>query len=207
VVLEMMLDITMLIYAVSLEFQSPTSIIIHNRCLKIELISLVYFSNGAVYPKLFGQQIDIGTAMRVCFEMNTTQDEFEGALLFKLQKNLHEQYKTDTLSANKKETKDVCMLVAWKMKDAKPFVHVALVECAKEFVLNEDKLKKLYDKNRDQLKKYEDTISDTWFMDDNVVLKTTVNVIDLKRALELSVSISEERDEYAIRPLRADLER
>jgi hypothetical protein len=45
-------------------------------------------------------------------------------------------------------------------------------------------------------------------MDDNVVLKMTFNAIDLKRAFELSISISEEeRNDYAMRPLYVDPER
>jgi hypothetical protein len=160
----MMLVITMLIYTVSLEFQSPTSIIIHNQCSDTELISPVYFGNGAVCPKLFDQQVDINTAMKIRFEIYATRDEFEGALLYKLQKSLHAQYSMDTLitRASNNGSKCVYMLVAWKMKDSKPSIQVILVEHTKEFIWNKDKLKELYDKNRSWLKKYDDTVSDPW---------------------------------------------
>jgi hypothetical protein len=198
----------MLIYTVSLEFQSSTSIIIHNQCSDTELISPVYFGNGAVCPKLSDQQIDIDAAMKIRFEVNTTQDAFEGALLYKLQRKLLDQHDMDTSTTetHKNEINYVYMLVAWKMKDAKPFVCVVLVECAKEFAWNENKLKQLHEKNHDLLKKYDDTTSDTWFVGDNTTSKTSFKVKDSKGNFELSVFISEEeKDDYAMRPLYVDL--
>jgi hypothetical protein len=206
----MMIVVVMLIYTVSLKFQSPTSVIIHNQCLNIELISPVYFGNGVVCPKLSDQQIDINTEMKIRFEINTTQDEFEGSLLYKLHRNLHDQYSMDTSTTEdyNNEAKYVYMLVAWKMKDSKLFAYVALVEHTKEFIWNEDKLRKLYDKNHDLLEKYDDTISGTWFMNDNMTLKTVSKVSGSKGNFELSISISEDKKTgYAIRPLCIDLER
>jgi hypothetical protein len=208
--MEMMLAVTALMYTVSLEFQLPTSIIIHNQCSDIELILLVYFGNGAVCPRLSGQQININTSMKIRFEINITQDEFEGALLYKLQRKLHNQYSMNTLTtrADNNEAKYVYMLAAWKMKDFEPLVYVVLVEHTREFIWNEDKLKTLYYANHDRLKEYNNIVLDTWFVDDNVVLKMTFNAIDLKRAFELSISISEEeRNDYAMRPLYVDPER
>jgi hypothetical protein len=204
----MMIVITTLIYIPSLEFQSPTSVIIHNQCLNIELISPVYFGNGVVCPKLSDQQIDINTEMKIRFEINTTQDEFEGGLLYKLHRNLHDQNDMDVSTTETHETKYVYMLVAWKMKDSKLFAYVVLVEHTKEFIWNEDKLRKLYDKNHDLLEKYNGTISGTWFMDDNITLKTVSKAGGSKGNFKLSISISEgKRTSYAIRPLCIDLER
>jgi hypothetical protein len=208
VVLEMLVAITTLIYTTSFEFQLPTSVVIHNQCSNTELISPVYFSNGAVCPKLSDQQIDINTAMKIQFEINTTQDEFEGTLLYKLQRNHHDQCNMDTSTTGTHETKYVYMLTAWKMKDSKPFAYVALVEHTNELVWNEDKLKKLYDKNCNRLKKYKDTISDTWLIGDSTTLKTSFRVEGMNGNFELIISISEEeRDDYAMKPLCIDLKR
>jgi hypothetical protein len=206
----MMIVATVLMYTFSLEFQSLTSVIIHNQCSGIELISSVYFGNGAVCPKLSDQQMDISVAMRIRLEIYAAQDEFEGALLYKLQRNSHNHYSIDkfTIKTNKNEAKYVYMLVAWKMKSSRFLMHVTLVEHTKEFIWNEDGLKKLYDKNRGWLKEYDNTISDTWIVDDNMMLKITCDERDLKRAAELRISISEEeRDNYAMRPLYVNLER
>jgi hypothetical protein len=113
---------------------------------------------------------------------------------------------TSTTETNENEAKCVQMFVAWKVKDAKLFLHVVLVEYAKEFPWNEDELGKLYYENCWQFKEYDDIISDTWLMDDNIVLKTSLKVRGLNRYFELTISISEEeRDDYAMRPLYINL--
>jgi hypothetical protein len=76
-----------------------------------------------------------------------------------------------------------------------------LVEHAKGFTWNENKLKKLYNENRSWLKKYDGIVSDTWFMDDNMVLRTTFSARDLKITPELSISVPEEKDDCAMIPI------
>jgi hypothetical protein len=208
----MMIIVITLIYTVSLELELSACVIIHNQCPSIKLISPVYFGNGAVCPRLYSQQIDIGTETKSIFEINATQDEFEGALLYKLQRydksDDQSDMATSTTETNEKEAKCLQMLVTWKLKDSKPFVYVVLVEHTKEFTWNEDGLRKLYYGNHDKFKKYDDTTSETWFMDDNMALKMITKVRGLKGNFELSISISEEeRDDHAMRPLRIDLTR
>jgi hypothetical protein len=208
----MMIDITMLIYTVSLALQLPVCVTIHNQCSNVELVSPVYFGNGAICPKLSNQQINIGIAMRVCFEINATQDDFEGALLYRLQRyvKLDVQCGTDILTTetNKNDTKCVHILIVWKVKDSKHFLYAVLVEHIKGFTWSEDKLKRLYYENHNRLKGYDDTILDTWYMDDNMTLKTSLKVRGTKRNFELNVFISEEeRDDYAMKPLYIDPKR
>jgi hypothetical protein len=200
----------MLMHAVSLELQLSVCVTIHNQCSNTKLVSPVYFGNGAVCPKLSDQQIDIGAKMNDSFKINPTQDEFEGALLYKLQRYFEsdDRYNVDvsTTETDENEAKCVQLLVAWKMKDSKPFIYVVLVEHAKEFTWDENELRKLYDKNHSRLKECDATISDTWFIDDNVALKTSFKVRGLKGDFELSMSISEEnRDDDAMRPICVDL--
>jgi hypothetical protein len=186
---------------------------IHNQCSNTKLISLVYFCNDAVCPKLSDQQIDIGTKMKACFEINATQDDFEGALLFKLQREesrsniylsnlfVQQKYSND-------EAKCVRMLIAWKVRISKIFLYVSLVEHAKNFALNEEILKKLYSKNQNWIRRYNDIRSDTWIMDDDTVLKTTSSARDFKGILELSVSIFEgKKSGLDMRPLGVNFKR
>jgi hypothetical protein len=197
-----MITIAMLIYTISLKFQSPSRIIIHNQCSNINLVSPIYFGNGAVCPSLANQQIDINTATKMQFEINTTQDEFEGVLLYKLQRNVASDDQNNRNTRTKNEAKCVYIFVAWKVKDAEPFVRVALVEHTKNIVWNEDKMKELYEKNCGGLKKYNDSISDTWIIDDYMTLKTMFEIEDLEKNFELSISISEEeKDDDAMKPL------
>jgi hypothetical protein len=181
-----------------------------NLCSNIKLTLSAYFDNGAVSSKLSDQQIDIGTKMNASFDVNATQDDFECALLCKLQRHSDNQYSTDifTTGTNESNATHVYILAAWKVKGSESFKRVVLVEHTNEFTWDEDKLKKLYYKNHGWLEKYNDTITDTWFMDDNMILKTTLRVRGMRGSFELSISIyKEEKNEYAIRPLCVDLER
>jgi hypothetical protein len=207
----MILVVTVLIYTVSLEFQLPACIVIHNHCLNTKLVSPVYFSNGALCPKLFDQQIDIGTEVRACFKIDAIKNRFESALLFKLKRHVgyNDQHNIDTLitETGENEATHVHMLVVWEMKDARPFAYVVLVEHTKEFTWSKDKLKKLYYENHDQLNEY-GARSDIWLMDDNTALKTSLNVRDLKDNPELTIFIYGTKIyPNAMRPIRINHER
>jgi hypothetical protein len=201
-----------LIYVVSFEFELPAYITIRNQCLNTVLAPPVYFGNGAVCSKLPNQQIGINTGVRIRFEINTIKNKFEGVLLFKLKKRVVSdgQHNIDTSAteADKNEATHVHMLVIWEVKDAKSFAYVALVEHAEAFTWDKNRLKQLYDKNHGWLKKYNDITLVTWFMNNNMALKTKFNVGDLRGNPELSISISEEKkNNYAMRPFCINLER
>jgi hypothetical protein len=201
----------LLIYTVSLDLELSSCVTIHNQCSNIKLVSPVYFCNGTVYIKLSSRQIDIGTTTKIRFENDAAQDEFEGALIYKLQGYVEsdDQNNMDTLTTEVDENGEKCvqMLVAWKVKDAKPLLYVVLIEHAKEFIWDEDNLRKLYDKNLGLLKKCNNIIPDTWIIDDNMILKTSSEVKGLKGKFDLSISIFEEEDFYGTRPLYVDFER
>jgi hypothetical protein len=131
-----MIIIIMLMYTVSHALLLPPCINILNLCPNTKLVSPVYFGDGAICLKLFGQQVDIGTKMKASFEINISQDDFGGALLFKLQRYSDSQHNIDTSTTedNEDEAMHVHMLVVWKLKDAKPFVRATLVGHTKEFV-------------------------------------------------------------------------
>jgi hypothetical protein len=202
----------MLIYVVSFKFQLPACITVHNQCSNTMLAAPVYFCNGVMSSKLFDQQIGIGTEAKTSFEIDTMKNKFESALLFRLRRHVEsvDRHNMDTsvTENNKDEVLHIHLLVICEVKDAKSFVYVALIEDNKAFAWDEEKLKKLYDKNCGWLKKYNDIISDIWLMGDNMTLKIAFNVKDLKENFKLSISISEEeRSNYAIRPLCVDLKR
>jgi hypothetical protein len=171
---------------------------VHNQCSNIELVSPVWFDNGVICSKLADQQMNVGTAMKAYFEIYATQDEFEGALLFRLQRYPNGWHSVDTLTTEvNKEAMHAYILLVWKTKNSELFVYATLVERAKEFTWDEDKLKKLYHENHSQIKKYDDATSYKWFINDNVALKMSSKANDFKRKFELSISISEEEKEDA----------
>jgi hypothetical protein len=208
--LEIGIVVTVLMYITSLRLQLSPCVNILNLCQNIKLISPIYFGSGAVCSKLSDQRIDIGTKANASFEINTTRDAFEGALLFKLEKCSDNWHDVDasTTETNEKESTYVYMLAAWKAMDSEPFVCVVLLEPTKEFTWNEDKLKELYNKNRDWLKKYDNTTIVTWLMDDNMILRTSFKVRGLKSNFGLSISLSEGRGvDYDMKPIWINTER
>jgi hypothetical protein len=68
-------------------------------------------------------------------------------------------------------------------------------------------LRELHNKNVDWLKKYNDTISDTWLVDNNMILRASFSTRVLEGITELNIFISEKRNDYAIRPFCIDIER
>jgi hypothetical protein len=115
----------MLIYAVSLAFQLPAYMIIHNQCLNIELVSSIYFSNDVICHDRSGQKIDIGAKIRTSLEIDTIKDKFEGVLLFRLKRHVESDNQhnmnTSITEANKNEATNVHMLIIWEVKNAKFF--------------------------------------------------------------------------------------
>jgi hypothetical protein len=210
--LGIMIAAAILIYTASLKFQLPACIAIHNQCSNTELVSPVYLNNGAVCLGLSDQQIDVGANLRTMFKIDTIKNNFEGALLFKLKRYTESDDQhdmdTSTTEADINAATHVHLLIAWRVKDARPFMYVILIEHTKEFIWDENKLNKLYYENHDRLKECNDTVSSTWFMFGNMTLRMTVNARDRGEILELNISVSEEeKSDFAMRPLCVDLER
>jgi hypothetical protein len=188
---------------ISLNFQLPAYISIHNLCSSTELTSPIYFCNGATYRMLFDQQANIGTGVCVCLEIDNTQSTFEGALLYKLQRKTkvesddRSNVGTTAEKANRNEEKCAQMLIGWKMDHCIPRMYVMLIEHVKELTWNEDKLKKLHYENCSQLDNYCDSKSTSWLMDDNTVLKTIFKVTKLDGSFKQSITISEKKKDDA----------
>jgi hypothetical protein len=150
--------------------------------------------------------------MNASFEIYAAQDEFEGALLYKLQRYVEsdDQCNMDTLTTetSENEAKYIQMFVSWKVEDSKPFAYVVLLEHGKEFIWNKDELRKLYNMNYSYLMTHNSTKSYTWLVDDSVVLETMFKVRISEGNFELSISISEGKKVICpARPLHVDLKR
>jgi hypothetical protein len=143
--------------------------------------------------------------MRSGFVINKSDDASYGVLIYRLQRmqsNEFDEADEDTSSA-------IHLLVVWRTSESKKlYTYVALIEHAKAFTWNRDKLNKWYHANHDRLKERTDITSDTWFIDDNMTLKMTFCARDLEGNSELSIFISEEeKGDYIMRPLFIDPER
>jgi hypothetical protein len=193
-----------LMYAVSLPVQLSIKLNIHNQCLDVNLVSPVYItSDGLECHKAPDYKVYAGDTMRSGFIIKS--DISCGALIYKLQGGQSHE----SIEIGENTSSAVCLLVVWKIFEYKElYADILLVKHASAFTWNEDKLRKFYYENRDRLKEYTDTISDTWLMDDNMILKTSFSARDLRGILELSISISEEEKfSHVMRPFCINPER
>jgi hypothetical protein len=200
-----LLALIVLMYVVSLSIQPSVKLNIHNLCLNVSLTSPIYVtSDGLECHRPPDYKVYTRNTTRFGFIIHKSDNASFGVLVYKLQgRQSHKSTEIgkDTSSAAQ-------LLVVWRISESNElYADVLLVEYDKALTWNEDKLNKLYYENYSRLKECNNTISSTWFMDNNMTLKISFNTIILKGNLELSISISEEKDNYAIRPFCIDLAR
>jgi hypothetical protein len=173
--------------------QSPISFNLHNQCKDINLISPVCFIHGGKWHAVPDQKIGVNDVMRNRVEFDSGQNTLEGALIYKIQKRHNSKF--DKYSQD--ESEDTQLLVAWRVRrGAEPIICVLLVEHDSE--LDEDKLRRLYQKCWNSLEKQVDFIGSNWLLDDTTSLETTVKVIN--GGCTLSIFISEEMGDDIERP-------
>jgi hypothetical protein len=192
-----------LMYTVSLCIQPSVKLNIHNQCWNVDLVFPTYTTgDGLECYRSPDYKVYAGETMRSAFIINKADNAFYGVLIYKLQRErLHESTEVDEDTSSATH-----LLVIWCIpKLNKFYTGVMLVEYDKALTWN--RLNKLYHANHDKLKMYTDITTDTWFMDDNMILKTTLSARNLNGNPELNISIFEEGDEYAMRPFRIDLTR
>jgi hypothetical protein len=180
--------LTVLIYTISLSMQPTFKLVIHNQCLNVDLVSPVYVtSDGLECHRPPTYKVYTEDIMRSAFINNLSNASY-GVLIYELQTRLPRR-STET---GEDTLNDVDLLVIWKLPESKELrADVLLVKHTKEFTWNEDKLRQLYYENRSRLKGCNGTTSNTWFMDDNMSLRTTFRAKDLKGNPELSIFIFE----------------
>jgi hypothetical protein len=195
-----------LTYAVSLSIKPSFKLNIYNQCLNIDLVSPTYFTN--FWLECHGPpnyKVCVGDTVRSSFIINKPGNEYYGALIYRLQrKQIYE-----STEMNEDTSSVAHLLVFWATsKFNELHADVLLVEHDKEFNWNKDDLRKLYDRHHDQLEEYDNIISVTWFMDDNIILKATFKINGPKETFDLNISISEaEKCDYAIRPIWVNTKR
>jgi hypothetical protein len=172
------------ICVVSLTLQSPVSLNIHNQCKDINLTSPVYFIHGGKWHAAPDQEIDVDAVMQNHIKPDSDQDILKGALVYRV----HEQHSESDESAQG-ESKKIWLLVAWHVEHTREsHVRALVIEHNKK--LNEDKLKKLYEERWPLLEVQDNTIKNSWTLNDTTMLKTTIKITN--RGYRWDIFISEE---------------
>jgi hypothetical protein len=167
---------------VSLALRLPVLLNIHNQCQDISLTSPVYFMNGGKWHVVPDQEIDFDNVMRNLLEFDPGQNILEGTLVYKIQKK-HAESAQD-------ESKRIWLLVAWNGEYIKGLDVCALLVEHNER-LDEDRLRRLYQKRWPLLKTRVNTTKSNWTLDDTAMLSTTIRAMN--GGYRWDVYISEER--------------
>jgi hypothetical protein len=202
-----------LMHTVSLTLHKIMNVTVYNQYLDIELASPVYFCNRGTYYECSVERTDVGTIMKISFRLDLDQDEPGGILMYAVQRKGNagsdHQSSIDTVYAKviEEASKMMRLLITWKIKHLEePKVNVILVEYDNKFVLNEDKLARLYGKVDDIFSQCSNLSRRTWSMCDNTVL--IPNVTMQKEGFESKMTISQGiRNTDTIRPMRIDPKR
>jgi hypothetical protein len=155
---------------------------IHNQCENISLTSPVYFIHGGKWSVVPGPEIDVNTVMQNRIEFDAEQNMLEGALVYRIQRK-HVESAQD-------ESKHIWLLVAWNGEHTKGLHACALlVEHNKR--LNEDRLRRLYQKRWPLLKERANATGGSWTLNDMTKFATTIRAMN--RGCRWDIFISEER--------------
>jgi hypothetical protein len=127
-------------FCCSLALQSPVSLNIYTQCHDISLTSPVYFIRGGKWHAVPDQEIDINIVMRNYLKFDSRQDILEGVLIYRIQRK-HDEFDKSAQDKSKR----IHLLVAWHAEHAKG-LHVRALLVKHDKKLDEDKLKKLYQK-------------------------------------------------------------
>jgi hypothetical protein len=168
---------------------SKVKLIIHNQFPGIELVSPLYYSNGAVCCLSPDQRVDVGSTMQAGFNIDLAQEEPIGALMYKLQRKNTDQ--PDEKAISNEEAICTRLVMIWKVYRSGEFHIVSfLIEHDKDCIWDKDKLIKLV-KRRKLFNIQYTSFEDTWLMHDNTVLMTSLNVTRKEKHYKLEMTISE----------------
>jgi hypothetical protein len=139
--------------------------------------------HGGKWSMVPDQEINTNTVTRNRVEFNSRQVILEGALVYKIQRRQHTELAQD-------ESKSIWLLVVWNGKHTKELhVRALLIEHNKR--LDEDRLKKLYQKRWPLLKERANATGGSWTLNNTTKLATTIKVTN--RGYRWDIFISEER--------------
>jgi hypothetical protein len=149
-------------------------VLVHNRCSNFELVSPAYFGRDAIWIRFPDQKVDANAITRASFGRNIEKDDFESALIYKIQRKCRKS--NNQSGADNTFTEDAStslqLLVIWRFSRFKFSARVLLIKHSNAITWNEDTLEKLYSMYLGLLRDKRD-IKDIWLLDDTTVLTTT----------------------------------
>jgi hypothetical protein len=167
---------------------SKVKLMIHHQFPGIELTSPVYASNGAECLLSPDQNVDFGSITYACFNIDLTQSEPIGILMYEVKRKNMKQSNKDAISSED-ETRCIQFPIFWKVNNSKGFcVNSFLMEHDERRVWDNDKLMELARRYAFDIQ--HSPIEETYLMHDNTTLMTRVNLAREEECYKLEMTIS-----------------
>jgi hypothetical protein len=198
-----LLMLLVLTCAISPSIESLFKLNIHNQCLNVDLIFSTYIkANRAKCHRPPKYKVCAGDTMRSAFIIESDDVFVGGALIWKLQRRPADE----SIESGKDISSIVYLLVVWGTFRSNLESDALLVEHKKGFDWDEDNLLKFYSENSERFRWSRSSTTETWLLDDNTTLMTTLKIINDNRMFDITIS-EVERNNNARIPMRIDLER
>jgi hypothetical protein len=133
-------------------------------------VSPAYFGRNAIWHIPPEQKVDADAITRASFAKDIAKDEFESALIYRLQRRKNFEPNADNTSTS------LQLLIIWGYNiksENRLFVRVLLIKHSNTITWNEDTLERLHSMHLALLRN-DHVVRDTWLLDDVTVLITTL---------------------------------
>jgi hypothetical protein len=168
---------------------SKMKLVINNQFPGIELVSPLYFSNGAVCYLSPDQRVDVGSTMQAIFNIDPDQGLSTIALIYTLQRKNVDHSNEEPMS--NEEATCIRLFVSWMFRSPEEIYVVSdLIEYDRDHVWDNVGLLRLTLHYR-PVDIQDGTIEETYLMYDNAVLMTRADVTHEEEYYKLEMTISE----------------
>jgi hypothetical protein len=168
---------------------SKVKLVIYHQFHGIELVSPVYDSVNATCYLSPDQRVDVGSTTQVGFNIDLSQSESFGALIYNLQRKNTNQSNEEIISSEEVTCTQLFML--WKVTNSKEFlVNPYLAEHDRNHIWNEDNMADLI-RCHDMFDIQYDPIEEAWPMHNDTILSIKANVTYEAECYKLETTIFE----------------
>jgi hypothetical protein len=198
----LLLMLIVLTCVISLTIKPSLKLNIYNQCLNVDLISPTYYTDDkSECHRPPDYKVCAGDTMRYGCVVYGSDDVSFGALMYRVRKQTHR-----SAEVGEDTSSDVHLLIVWVTSQSKElYTDVLLVECDRGFDWEKSNLQAFCFKNIRQFRWSSGSITETWSLEDNVVLMTTFKI---NEDCIFDITISEvERDNNTRVPAHIALKR
>jgi hypothetical protein len=171
------------------------NLVIHQQFPGIELVSPLYYSDGAICYLPPDQRVDVGSTTQVGFNIDLAWYRSTGTLMYRLRKKNTDQSNEDAISSED-EVKHIQFVLTWvAYRFEIPYIYLRLIEHDKNRVWDRIGLMKLAGGYKEYYYSQRYPEERTYLMRDNTMLMTRVDMTRERACYKIEMTISK-TDKY-----------